>query len=375
MDTSKYIALAGPISYFVAVIVLFNIIIQSLRSKALATRSSMSKLYSALALTSFLHTFSYILLDFEWSYTNYYNSLDYTVIGSSVDLIAHWLQNVSIFEEMWRHGCDGIINWWWIENLCMFTAGTWTVFLVSEGRKRKIPYLWAYAIISQIVAVSTALSLFCLAISFQSMHIKHIPSKKNDDEINAVLPNVEEEAEAPLQLSLPVLLGLFLVSACPAPTSPEFLPFILSLHAVLLIPTLPDALWTNQPGFLRLPVMTVYFAVTALSLVLRIQSTLAAVLSLEYIGIVEFAQAAWQSLHSHPGMATFGWDTIWTTIVFTTWLTVGDGTAKPKMQALLPLLASSATLGVAFSAPLTLGNVIEEVFLSQEAPDKQEVAN
>ncbi|CAG8699973.1 6206_t:CDS:2, partial [Acaulospora colombiana] len=179
-----------------------------------------------------------------------------------------------------------------------------TVYLIGGGLRtfaylllelgRNIPHLWAYAIISQIVAVSTALSLFCIAVTLQSPRAKHIPSKKNDDEINAVLLSAEEETEAPAQLSVPVLLGLFLVSACPAPTSPDFLPIILSLHAVLLIPTLPNALWTSQPNFLRLPVMTVYFAVTALSLVLRIQSTLAAVISLEYIGIMEFAQAAWQ---------------------------------------------------------------------------------
>jgi hypothetical protein len=239
-----------------------------------------------------------------------------------------------------------------------------------------ISSLWAYAILSQIVAVSTALSIFCLAITLQSPRIKHIPSKKNDgDAINAVLPDTETEAEAPAQLSLPVLLGLFLVSACPAPTSPQFLPFILSLHAVLLIPALPDALWTNQPGFLRLPVMTVYFAVTALSLVLRIQSTLAAVMSLEDIGIMEFAQAAWHALHSHPGMATFGWDTIWTTIIFITWHMVGDGTGKSKVQALLPLLACSATLGVSFSAPMMLGNVVEEVLFPPETDNKQEVVN
>lgn len=277
--------------------------------------------------------------------------------------------NTSIFKEIWVYGSDGIFNWWWLENLCIMTAGTWTVFLVSEGKVKNVPYLWAYMIIAQVVAVSTASSLFFLALSQRPTPTKVMPSKKDDDDINSVLPAFEPEPEVTAQTIVPVLLGLFTISTCPAPKSPDFLSNILILHALLFIPVLPTPFQTDYPRWLKMPTVNVYFAATALSLALRIQSTLFAASSLPEIGILEFAKAAFACLQSHPGMATFGWDTIYTTVLFLIWATFGDGTSKPKTKALIPVVTATAALGISFSGPMALGNVIDELFVQTEVTD------
>ncbi|KAG8829890.1 hypothetical protein FRC17_005818 [Serendipita sp. 399] len=190
--------------------------------------------------------------------------------------------------------------------------------------------------------------------------------KNDDDDINAVLPASEDDGTVPLQLTIPVLLALFTVSICPDPSSPEFLPNIIVLHVLCFIPTLPAPLWTTRPTSLNVPVMTVYFAVTAMAFVLRLQSTMAAVFALDTVGIIEFIREAATTIHSHPAIATFAWDTIWSTAVFLFWHVFGDGTSGSNFQSLLPLLSFSAGFGVSVSAPMALGNVIEELTSKEE---------
>jgi len=238
-----------------------------------------------------------------------------------------------------------------------------------SGKRRGVPCLWAYMIIAQMVSVSTASSLFFLALSLRPTEPKPIPSKKNDDDINSVLSASETEAEVSVQAILPALLGLFTISICPAPASPEFHPTILALCSLLLIPVLPPPFQTNWPQFLNLPTISVYFAVTALSLVLRIQSTLAAAFSLSKIGILEFGIAAFEILGSHPAMAAVGWDTVWTTLVFLIWSILGDGSSKPKVRHLVPVVTSTIALGISFSAPMALGNVLDEIFTQKDVKD------
>jgi hypothetical protein len=38
-----------------------------------------------------------------------------------------------MFEQAWKIVCEGPLRWWWSEQLCLFTAGAWTVFLFAQG--------------------------------------------------------------------------------------------------------------------------------------------------------------------------------------------------------------------------------------------------
>lgn len=370
MDTLNAIALAGPILYFLLVALSFYLIFRDIKAHARSPRRPVHWLYGALVVISFVHTFTWILAHFKWSYNNFYSNLNYTIVGSDLDRLSYWLSHTSIFKEIWVSGYQGAFHHWWLENLCIFTAGAWTVFLVSEGKRKGLANLWAYMFIAEFVAVSTASALFYLAVSLRTPKPHPIPSKKKDDDINATLPP-DQEALAPAMLTIPVLLALFAISTTPSPESPEFITNILIIHLLLFIPVLPSPVWTTKPRFLNIPSSTVFFATTALALVLRLQSTLSTAVMLENVGIMEFLESAIGVLHTSPAMATFGWDTIWTTVAFLVWHIFGDGSTSPNVQMFIPMATSTVALGVSFSAPLALGNVVNEILSKEDIKEDQ----
>jgi len=212
--------------------------------------------------------------------------------------------------------------------------------------------------------------LFYLASTYR-IPPKPIPSKKKGDDINAVLRPPEADLDAPAQVSVPVILAIFVISVWPSPDSNNFMIFVTAFHLLLLIPILPSPLWTAQPDFLNLPVLSVYFAVTALSLMLRMQGTLAVASSLlPETGFVEFGKAVARALQSHPAVTLFGWDALWTTVTFLVWNIFRDGSSKPKGKLLIPMVSATAALGVGFSAPMSLGKVMDEVFAERGDKEK-----
>ena len=53
--------------------------------------------------------------------------------GSTLVRVANWLKHTGLFEQAWTIVCDGPLRWWWSEQLCLFTVGFWTVFLLTTG--------------------------------------------------------------------------------------------------------------------------------------------------------------------------------------------------------------------------------------------------
>jgi hypothetical protein len=43
-----------------------------------------------------------------------------------------WLESTSLFNEAWTFVCATPLRWWWSEQLCAWTAGPFTVFLLVE---------------------------------------------------------------------------------------------------------------------------------------------------------------------------------------------------------------------------------------------------
>ena len=50
--------------------------------------------------------------------------------------VAAWLMETALFEQAWSAVCVGPLNWWWSEQLCLFTAGAFTVFLFVQRKFR-----------------------------------------------------------------------------------------------------------------------------------------------------------------------------------------------------------------------------------------------
>ena len=69
----------------------------------------------------------------QWSFTNYELGLSKPIAQGLLHRLGSWLHGTSLFEEAWAFVCVHPINWWWSEQLCLFTAGAWTVFIAVEG--------------------------------------------------------------------------------------------------------------------------------------------------------------------------------------------------------------------------------------------------
>lgn len=68
-----------------------------------------------------------------WSFENYQLGLSNPGSHDLLHDLASWLHETSLFEEAWSLVCLHPVNWWWSEQLCLFTAGVWTVFITVEG--------------------------------------------------------------------------------------------------------------------------------------------------------------------------------------------------------------------------------------------------
>ncbi|CAG7847362.1 SubName: Full=Uncharacterized protein {ECO:0000313/EMBL:CCA67718.1} [Serendipita indica DSM 11827] len=366
MDTLNAIALAGPILYFLLVALSFYLIFRDIKAHARSPRRPVHWLYGALVVISFVHTFTWILAHFKQSQLHNSRLRSRPSVLLAIPYV-HIQGNLGVNLDIKEHSTTG---GWRIFAFLQLEHGPFSLFRKASRKRKGLANLWAYMFIAEFVAVSTASALFYLAVSLRTPKPHPIPSKKKDDDINATLPP-DQEALAPAMLTIPVLLALFAISTTPSPESPEFITNILIIHLLLFIPVLPSPVWTTKPRFLNIPSSTVFFATTALALVLRLQSTLSTAVMLENVSIMEFLESAIGVLHTSPAMATFGWDTIWTTVAFLVWHIFGDGSTSPNVQMFIPMATSTVALGVSFSAPLALGNVVNEILSKEDIKEDQ----
>jgi hypothetical protein len=68
-----------------------------------------------------------------WSFVDYEQSAPGRSSGSTLVRVASWLNDTALFEQAWTIVCDGPLRWWWSEQLCLFTVGFWTIFLLTTG--------------------------------------------------------------------------------------------------------------------------------------------------------------------------------------------------------------------------------------------------
>jgi len=91
-----------------------------------------------------MHTWFYMIKYMTWSFTKYELGLSKPVAQDLLQRLASWLHETSLFEEAWAIVCVHPVNWWWSEQLCLFTVGAWTIFIAVEGKRYNIKHVWAY---------------------------------------------------------------------------------------------------------------------------------------------------------------------------------------------------------------------------------------
>lgn len=307
--------------------------------------------------------------------------------------VGSWLWNTSLFEEAWAIVCRHPMNWWWSEQLCLFTAGPWTIFVAIEGwflfvllntscdssilfsgKRHNIKHLWAYMLLGQIVAISVAANLFYLACL-----LAQPPTLKSDI----------RSAKAGPRLWLSVLLSLVTVAISPMTSQRSFLPNLLVMHSLLFVPLLPGHTTfmegnlpakegdsttnedTEEEKF-SIRVKYLYRIVQLASAAIHIRTALTTVKYLQQGSFgSHIAEAAWKVLHSHPAQSSIGWDVVWTSISFVAWIATRPAhpTHSSKYITMPYLLFATPIASVGVTAPYVLqskGNPSEMVDVKEE---------
>ncbi len=241
--------------------------------------------------------------------------------------------DTKLFEQAWAAVSFGAVNWWWSEQLCLFTAGFWTVFVFHEsvsyrwslqlfandsGRRYGIKNAWAYMLLGQVVAISVAANLFYLAILLSPQY-----------------SNPKPRGAAPYVLWLPVLCSLLNVFISPFTKEETFLPNLLVMHAVLILPLLLPLAGRS----LSISYSSLYSIILISAVVMRLKTTYLAISETDFLS---FLASTLETLHSHPAQSSIGYDVVWTTISFVAWVRLG---IKHEGAGSLPCLCANCFRG------------------------------
>lgn len=74
-----------------------------------------------------------------------------------------WLSDTSFYLDVLEIVAEKARYFWWSQQISLGLV-SWSFYLAVEGQRRKIPYLWAFLSLSQLVSLSYAQNLFFLAI-------------------------------------------------------------------------------------------------------------------------------------------------------------------------------------------------------------------
>jgi len=350
LDLSRLSAFAIFVSYFLLIIGLFCLIVANLpRSNRQNGIPVAVYIFGVLAVVSFVHTWYYMLGFMTWSFRNFEKS---SSIQSDVfyERLTNWLRGTRLFQQAWGLVCTGPLNWWWSEQLCLFTVGAWTIFVSAQGKRYGIKHVWAYMLLGQVVAISVASNLFYIAICLSPALS---PSRSARNNKLTLL--------APLTLTLPVITSLLTIGFTPFTTTHTFLPNLLLMHALLIVPLSLDA--PTEPHQFTVKFRTLYKITTILALALRLRTMVSVFTSIprDAQSIKGLATIAWDTLHSHPAQSSIGWDVVWTTVSFFAWQVIGvrphlrsrEGAnvqAKGRLGSLVSLVVGMTVFSVGVSA-------------------------
>ena len=283
-----------------------------------------------------------------------------------------------MFKEAWAFVCVHPVSWWWSEQLCLFTAGVWTVFIAVEGRSSEaldflplcvhlrlgkrynIRHVWAYMLLGQIVAISVASNLFYLALVLSELSVSS--------------RNLSLKQTASLRLVISVLLSLVTVALSPFTSARTFLPNLLVMHVLLFVPLVSktsSSPETPSPTSFSINLKTLYRIIHLACAGIHVRTVIAALRSLQASSLQPNTfEEAWIILYSHPAQSSIGWDIIWTSLSFIVWILLRPRSSLNhdlgiyKYGIAMYLLLATPVASIAVTAPYALqprGDVAEGV--------------
>ncbi|KAJ1310688.1 hypothetical protein OPQ81_009214 [Rhizoctonia solani] len=317
-------------SYFVLIATLFTIILGSLRRRINTIQHvpASALVFATLMVGSFYHTWYYMIEFLQWSFRDFESHQSY-VENSFPDRVTQWLIGTDLFEQAWRRVCEGPLNWWWSEQLCILTVGVWTTFLFVQGSRRRIPLVWAYMLLGQVVAISVASNLFFAAIILYDDSLSESKSKSK-----LKLKPPSRTTAIPAGVYLPILLSHLTILLSPTVAhSKWFLPNLLTMHLLIVLPLLNLHSSTTNRSSISLG--TFYLILANLAFILRAQTYL----SLPYQGLSSLARQFLTTLYSHPAQSSIGFDVVWTTASFAVYCVLVGGLGLGILGLVSPGLA------------------------------------
>ncbi|KAF8066485.1 hypothetical protein FPV67DRAFT_1495003 [Lyophyllum atratum] len=365
MGWEHSVALGIFSSYFLIILGLFTLILRSINGLKASHTNHRSKIhwtFGFLALASLGHTWLHMFRFLAWSFNAYEATLEISAIESTSALnrLTLWLIDTALFEQAWAAVCFGPFNWWWSQQLCLYTVGAWTVLLATKGRERRVPHVWAYMLLGQLVAISVASNLFYLAFLLAPASTSSVGHSKKSK------TKPKRAALASPTLYIPVFLSLATIGYSPytSVASGTFLPNLLLMHTLSVVPLIvPPLSISLLPS---VPISTLAALVSVTSMLLHSRATLLAFLSLNHGTLASFLNdvadvgkwrsfidVAWMTLQDHhPAQSSIGWDVVWTTVSLAAWsLLSGSGeddkgtngaTSRAFMALATPMLSAGA---------------------------------
>lgn len=209
-------------------------------------------------------------------------------------------------------------------------------------------------LIGQLVAVSFAQNLFMAALSVAR------PGRKLDAKpqgrLLAVPPSPAGVAGPSYLLCVCVLTSLATVALTPFTVGEgTFLPNLLVMHALLLLPLLPFLPAARVPN---VTYAHLYLTTSAISLALRIPTYIKLVSSLHLSTFATVGNNALRTLFEHPAQTSIGYDVLFASGSFLVWMVTEYVVKKEKSARggalLVALILATPCVGVAGTGGLFL---------------------
>jgi hypothetical protein len=77
--------------------------------------------------------------------------------------ITRWLNDTNFYQDLFEIVAEKSRRFWWGQQLSLSTI-SWSMLLAIEGQRRRIPHLWSFMLLSQLVGLSFAQNLFYVAL-------------------------------------------------------------------------------------------------------------------------------------------------------------------------------------------------------------------
>lgn len=198
-------------------------------------------------------------------------------------------------------------------------------------------------LLGQVVAISVAANLFYLAVVLHPRPTKTSNTTQDlSSSSKSEIPRTSKSSGSPvstpqsssipiLTVWVPVTLSLLTIRATPYFSgTPYFLPNLLTMHALLMVPLLfgKSGAAAHRPS--KSAARNIYAIIALASLEIRshtlwpiltphLPSSFASVLDFSFSELTPFFEEVISTLYSHPAQSSIGFDVVWTSISLLVW--------------------------------------------------------